>query len=183
MRRVIILLAAVVVAALAVTTAYGASVHFKKGGTPKCTLSGSGTTVSTTCTGSVAGLGGGDVQIDTIVSGFAVYTCTNQGGNAAPGQNQVLVGPDTSPTTIGAGEIKNGNLTFTTVPNETSAESTVSGAAAGCPNNHWTGTNPQLTVTDITLNFYQGGNLVFSCSTNNPSGLSGTVTLSNCTFA
>ena len=41
-------------------------------------------------TGSITGLGGGDVTINTTVSGFAVYTCTNHGGNDAPGQNQVL---------------------------------------------------------------------------------------------
>jgi hypothetical protein len=41
------------------------------------------------------------------VSGFAVYQCQNQGGNTAPGQNKVLVGPVTAPTTIPADQIKN----------------------------------------------------------------------------
>src|SRR5437870_2563146 len=116
MRRISIAFALLIVAsAVAVTGAYAASPHFKHGGTPTCTISGGGTSsTSTTCTGSITGLGGGDVTINTTVSGFAVYTCTNHGGNDAPGQNQVLEGPTTTPTNISGDEIKNGNLTFTT---------------------------------------------------------------------
>ena len=188
MRRNIFVLALVAVAVFATsvfaTSAFGASVHFKKGGTPTCTISGTGTaTTSTTCTGNVAGLGNGDVDINVTVGGFAVYQCQNQGGNTAPGQNKVLTGPTTTPTHISSGEIKNGNLLFTTNAADLSAAETVSGQAAGCPNANWTGVNPSLTLTDITLEFFQGGNLVFTCSASNPSGLSGTVTLSNCTFA
>jgi hypothetical protein len=166
------------------TAASAASVHFKKGGTPTCTITGTGTaTTSTTCTGEVAGLGNEDIDILVSVGGFAVYQCQNQGGNIAPGQNKVLTGPTTTPTHISSGEIKNGNLLFTTNPAELSAATTVTAEQAGCPNPNWMGVNPTLTVTDITLQFSQGGNLVFTCSASNPSGLSGTVTLSNCTFA
>lgn len=49
------------------------------------------------------------------VSGFAVYQCQNQGGNVAPGQNKVLVGPATAPTFIDSDAIKNGNLTLVTM--------------------------------------------------------------------
>jgi hypothetical protein len=184
MRQITIGLAVLVVAAMTATAAFGASVHFKKGGTPTCTISGGGTSsTSTTCTGSVAGLGGGDITIAVTVSGSAVYQCQNNGGQTAPGQNRVLVGPSTTPTNISGGEVKNGNLTFTTEPAVLSAADTVSGAAAGCPNPTWTGVNPQLIVTDITLKFFQPTDtLVFTCSASNPSGLSGTVTLS-CTFS
>src|SRR3954471_14795191 len=82
-------------------SASAASVHFKKGGTPVCTISGGGTSsTSTSCTGTLAGLSGQDLSINTTVSGFAVYTCTNNGGNAAAGQNRVQVGPGTTPTNI-----------------------------------------------------------------------------------
>jgi hypothetical protein len=184
MRRKMICVAVAGVLAALTTVALGASVHFKKGGTPTCTISGTGTnSTSTTCTGSVAGLGGGDIVIETIVSGSAVYQCQNNGGATAPGQNRVLVGPTTEPTNIAGGEVKNGNLTFTTDAAVLSANATVSGAAAGCPNPNWTGVNPVLTTTDITLNFFQPpGTLVFTCSASNPNGLSGTVTLS-CTFS
>src|SRR3954447_24168844 len=128
--------------------ALAASPHFKHGGSPVCTISGSGTnSTSTTCTGSITGLGGGDVVINTTVSGSAVYQCQNNGGQIAPGQNRVLVGPSTTPTMISGNEIKNGNLTFTTNPATLSAPSTVSGSAAGCPNGNWTGVNPSLTLT------------------------------------
>jgi hypothetical protein len=157
------------------SVALGASPHFKKGGTPRCTISGSGNSLTTTCTGSITGLGGGDVTITTIVSGSAVYQCQNNGGNTAPGQNKVLVGPSTEPTTIPSGEIKNGNLTFTTDPNTLSADSTVTGSEAGCPGNNWTGVNPELKVTSIELSIAQAGNTFYDCTVSNENGLSGTV--------
>jgi hypothetical protein len=180
MHRIAIILAALVVATMGATAAFAASPHFKHGGSPTCTISGTGTTsTSTTCTGSLTGLGGGDVVLNTTVSGFAVYQCTNNGGNTAPGQNRVLTGPSTTPTTIPGSEVKNGNLTFVTDPAVLTAASTVSGSAAGCPNANWTGTNPQLTLTNITLTIAQGGVTLFTCTASDPNGLSGTVAL-NC---
>jgi hypothetical protein len=123
-------------------------------------------------------LGFGDLNINTTVSGSAVYQCQNPGGNLAPGQNRVQVGPVTAPTTIPSGAIKNGNVTFTTNPAVLSAPNTVSGAAAGCPNGGWTGVNPTLMVTNITLTIAQGGSTLFTCTASNPQGLSGTVPLS-----
>jgi hypothetical protein len=172
------LLLALALLAFSATAALAASPHFKHGGSPVCTISGAGTnSTSTTCTGSLTGLGGGDVTLNTTVGGSAVYQCQNPGGNPAPGQNRVLVGPSTTPTTIPGSEVKNGNLTFTTNPAELSAPSTVSGRAAGCPNGNWTGVNPALTVTSITLTIAQGGQTLFTCTASNPSGLSGTVPL------
>jgi hypothetical protein len=181
MRRRTLLVAALCVLAVAAlvgaTTASAASPHFKKGGGPTCTLTGT-TTVSVVCTGSITGLGNGDVLLETTVSGFAVYQCQNGGGNTAPGQNRVLEGPATTPTVIPGSDVKNGNLTFVTNPAELSAPSTVSGQAAGCPNGNWTGVNPQLTVTSISLKISQGGPPLFTCTASNPNGLSGTVSLS-----
>ena len=175
----VLLLVAIVVIGVSATAAFAASPHFKHGGTPTCTISGSGTnSTSTTCTASLAGLGNEDVVLETTVSGFAVYQCQNQGGNTAPGQNKVLVGPTTTPTIIPGDEIKNGNLTFTTNPAELSAPATVTGAEAGCPNPNWTGVNPTLTVTDIELTISQGGVLLFTCTASNPEGLTGAVALS-----
>ncbi len=186
-RRFLILTAAVLVSALSVTSAFATSVHFKRGGIPTCTISGSGTSsTSTSCTGTVAGLGGGDIVIETIASGSAVYQCQNNGGQTAAGQNRVLEGPVTAPTSISGGEVKNGNLTFHSVAAVLEAEATVSGQAAGCPNPNWTGVNPTLTVTDVTLNFYQPANtLVFTCTAHNASGLPSTFTFSasQCTFS
>jgi hypothetical protein len=177
MRRVLLVLAGVLtVVGLSASAALAASPHFKHGGTPVCTISGSGTNeTSTTCTGSLTGLGGGDVTIEVTTSGFAVYQCQNHGGQTAPGQNRVLEGPSTTPTTISGDEIKNGNLTFTTDPAELSAADMVSGSAAGCPGTNWTGVNPSLTLTSIELSITQGGNTFYDCTVSDPNGLSGTV--------
>lgn len=184
MRRITVVLAVLITAALSATAAFGASVHFKKGGTPTCTISGGGTSISTTCTGVVAGLGGEDIVINVTTEGFAVYQCQNPSDKKTPpGQNRVLVGPSTTPTTISGDEIKNGNLSFTTDPAVLTAPATVSSADAGCPGANWTGVNPSLTLTDITLEFFQPeGTLVFSCSASDPDGLSNPVAL-DCTFA
>jgi hypothetical protein len=160
------------------SAASAASPHFKKGGEPVCTVTGSGTTsTTTTCGASLSGLGGGDLNINVTTNGFAVYQCQNGGGNVAPGQNKVLVGPVTTPTTIPDSQIKNGNVTFRTAPNTLTAPSTVTGAEAGCPNPNWTGVNPTLTLTSITMTIAQGGVTLFTCSASNPNGLSGTVPL------
>jgi len=178
MRKTLAVLAALFIA-LFVTApaAHADSPHFKKGGTPVCQVTLSGASSSTTCSGTLAGLGNGDVDLNTTVSGFAVYQCQNGGGNTAPGQNKVLEGPVTAPTHIPGNEIKNGNLSFTTSPAVLSAAPTVSSAAAGCPNPNWTGVNPTLTVTNITLTIAQGGTTLFTCTASNPTGLSGTVPL------
>ena len=178
MRRILFVLAAVfATAALAASAALGASPHFKKGGTPVCTFSGT-TRIPTTCTASLAGLGNADVNVHLSVSGFALYQCQNGGGNTAPGQNRVLAGPATSDTAIPASAIKNGNLTFTTNPATLTAATTVSGATAGCPNNNWTGVNPTLTLTSITLTIEQPpGTAIFTCTASNPNGLTSPVTL------
>ena len=178
MRRTIIAMAVLCAMGLIATTASAESPHFKKGGEPTCTISGSSTSKSTTCKATLAGLGNGDLVINTTVSGFAVYQCSNNGGNTAPGQNKVLVGPVTAPTTIPSDSIKNGSVSFTTNPAVLTAPTTVTGAQAGCPNPNWTGVNPTLTVTNISLTISQGGVTLFTCSASNPSGLSGTVRLS-----
>ena len=160
------------------TSASAASPHFKKNGSPVCTVNDSGATVTTTCSASLAGLGNGELVINVTTNGFAVYQCQNGGGNIAPGQNKVLVGPTTTPTTIPANQIKNGTVTFTTNPNTLAAADTVSGSAAGCPNSNWRGVNPNVTLTSIEITISQAGTLLFTCSASNPNGLSGQVALS-----
>jgi len=144
---------------------------------PTCTISGTGTTsATTTCSGTLYGVGSQDINATTTVGGFAVYTCSNKGGNTAPGQNQVTAGPSTSNTVLPAANAVNGHLTFTTNVNTLTVPSTISGSAAGCPNGNWTGTTPQVTVTSITLALSQGGTTFYNCTVSNPNGLSGTVT-------
>jgi hypothetical protein len=162
------------------TPAFAAGEHFTHGGVPTCTITpvvtATNTSQSVVCTGELAGLGNADLVLDLSASGFAVYQCQNNGGNIAPGQNKVLVGPATTTTTIPANAIKNGRTKFTTNAAVLSAPSTVSGSVAGCPNSNWTGVNPVVTLTSITLRISQT-NLLFTCTASNPNGLTGTVTL------
>ena len=182
MKRLLIGLVAGCMAATMPVAALADSPHFKKGGLPTCTISGTNPSLSVTCTGVLAGLGGDNLEIDVTLSGSAVYQCQNGGGNTAPGQNRVLVGPATTPTMISGSAIKNGNLTFITNPATLTAPAMVSGSAAGCPNSNWKGVNPVLTLTSIVLDIYQpvppapsSSNRIFQCTASDP--LSGTVAL------
>ena len=170
----------VVLGALGLTAsiAVAASPHFKHGGEPSCTISSGTASKTTTCSASLAGLGNADVKVTLTTSGSAVYTCQNNGGQTAPGQNKVLVGPSVTPVIFPADQIKNGNLSFT-ISNTLTSPATVSAAAAGCPNANWTGVNPVLTLTSISLVIEQPvGTVIFTCTASNPNGLSGTVSLS-----
>lgn len=169
MRRIALLLITLLfVSALSAPSAMAASPHFKKGGEPTCTISGSGASQTVNCTSTLAGLGNEDVRVVQTVSGTAVYQCQNQGGNTAPGQNKVLVGPQTTPVIFPASAIKNGNLTVS-VTSTLTAPATVTGAEAGCPNPNWTGVNPVLTITDISFVIEQPvGTPIFTCSASDP---------------
>ncbi len=171
------LFVAVLTVVLASSAALAASPHFKKGGEPTCVVSGSAASKTVVCTGTLAGLGNEDLVINVTISGFTTYQCQNGGGNLVPGQNKVLEGPLTVPTLIPSDAIKNGTLTFTTNPATLTAASTVSGAAAGCPNNNWTGVNPTLTITDIRMTISQGGVLLFTATAHSDAGLFGKVVL------
>jgi hypothetical protein len=181
MRRILVMITAFIATAFFATViaapANAASPHFKRGGEPVCTFSGT-TSIPVTCTATLAGLGNEDLNVHLSASGFALYQCQNNGGNTAPGQNRVLAGPATSDTAIPAAAIKNGNLTFTTNPATLTAAPTVSGAVAGCPNPNWTGVNPTLTLTSISLVIEQPpGTTIFSCAATNENGLTSPVTL------
>src|SRR6266542_1565784 len=181
MKRLLILLCApLLFFVLFAAPAFAAGAHFTHGGVPTCTITpvvtATDTSQNVTCSGELAGLGNVDLVLDLSASGFALYQCQNGGGNIAPGQNKVLVGPATSTTSIPASAIKNGRTPFTTNAAVLSAPLTVGGAVAGCPNANWSGVNPVVTVTSITLKITQT-NLLFTCTKSDPNGLTGTVTL------
>ncbi len=183
MRRITVLVLAMSVAilAMAASVAFAAEgptsgVHFTKNGKPTCTIFNSGTSAYTDCTSELAGLGEGNVTLSASLTGAAVYQCQNQGGNIAPGQNKVLVGPSGTTKEIPGGSIKNGRakLPISTKEDPLTAPETVTGAEAGCPNDNWTGVNPELSVTSITYSAVQGGVTVFSC-TREGANLTGTI--------
>jgi hypothetical protein len=121
------------------------SPHYKK--PPSCVDNG----FTATCTGSVSGLGNGDVIVTAAFpDATGTTTCTNKGGNQAPGQN-----PAADAATSGTQFIndpKNGTLSFavtTDVPtNPTSAE-------AGCPSGQWTAAFNNITFGCGTLTVKQ----------------------------
>ena len=152
MLRVSVLLLFIVTMLASVSVASAASVHFKK--RPPLTFSDQGLTLS--ATGALTGLGNEDVLITLTATADPTATCTNHGGNQAPGQNPAEV-TVTGSLSIPASEIKNGNLNFSVLtepPEQPTAEE------AGCPSDQWTAEITEMDFTSATITVEQGGVVV-----------------------
>ena len=146
-KYIAMLLAITALGGLAVT-AIASGVHFQKG-SPTFTADHNNLTLN--ASGVIAGLGNG-ATVTLSATAIPTTTCTNQGGNQAPGQNPgsiTVTGASALPDANGT----NGSRPFTVTTNPPAQPS--SGKAGGCPNNTWTAHIDDLCFTSATLTFQQ----------------------------
>ena len=131
------------------TSVYAASVHLKGGKKAEPSFMDNG--ISLAADGALSGLGNGDVLISVEATADAFSTCTNRGGNQAPGQNPAdltVFGAQAIPEE----EVKNGTTTFMV---ETLEPETPIPGAPGCPNPNWKQTIDDLAFTSAIITVEQ----------------------------
>jgi hypothetical protein len=149
MRRTLIQVALGAAIVLSATSAFASSVHLKGGAHAIPSFTDNG--LSLNSTGSLSGLGNGDVLITLTAQANVTSTCTNQGGNQAPGQNPAPITVSGSQA-IPASAVKNGTVAFnvnTAAPNPTIA------GAPDCPNPTWTEAITDLAFTSAVITVQQ----------------------------
>jgi hypothetical protein len=125
-QRLITILSLVFVLALTTTTAWAAKARFS---------SLSFSLGSLIADGRLVGLGTQDVTVILDATGTPVVSCTNQGGQQAPGQNPPKVSARGTQFLVHETYTKNGSTGFMV---ETSDPLPSSAKKMGCPSNSWT---------------------------------------------
>lgn len=146
MRRITIsLVTLVTLISTAMVAVWAASPHYKKG--PSVVDNG----LTATATGTLAGLGNGNVIVTlSFPNATGTTTCTNKGGTQAPGQNPAAPAAVSGSQLIT--DVKNGTLSFvvTTLP-----PANPTPEAAGCPNGNWTAAFDNITFGAGTITVQQ----------------------------
>ena len=140
---------AVVLPFLMASQAAADSVHLKGGANAEPSFTDLGLQLA--AAGALSGLGNGDVVIGLSAQANVTSTCTNQGGNQAPGQNPASL-TVTGSEAIPADEIKNGTVGFALTTN---APQTPIPDAPGCPNPNWRQDITGLAFTSATITVQQ----------------------------
>ncbi len=148
-RGATILFTLLVVLSLSVSVAFASSVHLKGGSNAKPSFTDLG--LSLKATGALSGLGNGDVLISLVATADVTSTCTNNGGNASPGQNPAPI-TVTGSQAIPGSEIKNGTTPFSVT---TQAPDPTIAGAPDCPNPNWTESIDDLAFTSATITVEQ----------------------------
>ena len=146
MRRITIaLLTLVALTSTAMVSVWASSPHYKKGPT----VADNGLTA--TATGTLAGLGNGNVIVTlSFPNATGTTICSNKGGADAPGQN-----PATPAAVSGSAlvtQVKNGTVSFVVT---TDPPANPTSDSAGCPNGNWTARFDNLTFGSGTLTVQQ----------------------------
>lgn len=145
-RTSMVMVALVLAAVIGVSAS---SVHLKGGANAQPSFVDLGLSLS--AASSLAGLGNADVLVSITAQANVTSTCSNQGGNQAPGQNPAPITVSGS-LSIPAEEIKNGTTPFNvaTVP-----PPAVIAGAPDCPNPNWTEAITDLSFTSATITVEQ----------------------------
>jgi hypothetical protein len=149
MRKVWTLIVVLGMVLVTAAPALAGNVHLKGGRNAEPTFTDHGLVLE--AAGALAGLGNGDVVVSLTAQADVTSTCTNNGGNAAPGQNPAPL-TVTGAQEIPAEELKNGNTPFDVF---TVSPDPIIAGAPDCPNPNWTETIDDLAFTSATITVEQ----------------------------
>lgn len=145
---------AAVAALFAGTSALAGNVHLKGGKNAEPAFQDLGLALE--ATGSLAGLGNGDILVTLTAQADVVSVCANQGGNQAPGQNPAPITVSGSQA-IPEEEVKNGTTPFDVM---TVAPASPIPGAPDCPNPNWSEYIVDLLFTSATITVEQNSSVV-----------------------